>query len=123
MFTNQIINDVREKYGVNACFEEQEGRNYIKIGDKVSKCGDCCMIVYYTLYIYACSYEDALTKIANNPRIKDYTIQEKSASIGGKKMIYIVTPLEYMKIDTSNSSATPEVSQVLLNDESIYEAT
>lgn len=121
MFTNQVINDAHEKYFVNACLEEQEGRNYIKIGDKVIKCGECCMMVYYTLYIYACSYEDALTKIANNPRITNYTIEEKVHSVGGKKMIYIVCPMEYVKIETSNSGAMPKISKVLLNDQIIYE--
>jgi hypothetical protein len=92
-----------------ACPEEGEKNNYFVI-NSVTKCSENCMTVYYTLYIYCCSYEDMLIKISNIPRNVKYEITTKT-SIKGDDTIYIVCQQDWVSIDISNDDAKGEATE------------
>lgn len=113
MFTNQIIDNIRKTYGVTACTENGDN-NYYTI-EKIHRCSSECMNVFYTLYIFACSYEDALMKIANIPLYVNFTIQEKGSSIINDNLVtsyYIVCPINSLCVEVVNKNAYTTAEEV-----------
>lgn len=98
MFTNQITGYIHEVYGVTTCTHNTGKNNYYTI-QEIKKCSTSCMEANVTLYIYACSYEDALTKVSNMQCAFNSTIEEAgSAGVGamGKDDVFyyiVITPI------------------------------